>query len=398
VDSGGEEISDDGEAQDDGEPKKKKSRPNNRWKKKNREKVSYQIKSLSEVFKTEEAVGEEMEIIDMTGPKQHRTTTKKMDRVRTTLCPELTDNLEFLMEIQENEYKTKMVNDRESFLDQSLWTRECSRLEKELEVLTTYELETLTSYENIMHQICESQGSQAITACLELIKSSPGYEHFKKLKLEDAVLSKLVEVLTRALEAWVISRNNSSGPMAVFINIRLKMDQAWDQLNNRSKKVAHHSLFGKLLEYTFYPKLMDEIDIMQADLMTQTIDSWWEVIPEADRRVLLKGYLLPELIVAANRWSPLTDPKPVHQWLTPYFQLFQITNFTDSQREFSKVSQIVQTKLGNCLDQAGWTVTDLSAVKMLTPLQSMWTLDAWRVFTNKFIIPKLKKTLVHNPT
>ena len=107
--------------------------------------------------------------------------------------------------------------------------------------------------------------------------------------------------------------------------------------------------------------------------------------------------VFPELIVAANRWSPLTDPKPVHEWLTPYFKLFEITNFTDSQKEFSKVSQIVQTKLGDCLDQAGWTVTDLSAVKMLTPLHSMWTLDAWRVFTNRFIIPKLKKHLFTIP-
>ena len=171
------------------------------------------------------------------------------------------------------------------------------------------------------------------------------------------------------------------------------MDEYFETLNKRSKTKANYSLFSELLTRTLFKKLFTDMNLVEdSSLFIEILLTWWEVIPSSGRTTLLHQHLLPKLVIECEKWQPTADKTPIHKWLTGYFSLFEKID-PNPRTSFQECSHIVQRKIGNCLEQ-GWDVHDTTAVQLLTPLVEIWTLDAWRVFYNKFITPKMKRHLM----
>ena len=198
-------VKKDGESEDDdqsdeetdekGPPKAKKQKTAaNRWKKTKAQKPIYEIKSLVDCLSDQpsQSASDQMEIIDMTGQTAKVIQSGKIGQfsstqsVKSTICPELTSNLNYLLELQEQDFIKKQQNSRNRYLDNSYYTSEEAKINDEIEKMKV-DLEEIDKFKNIIERLEGEEGSLALKTCIELIEVAKDYGSFRENLGEESV-------------------------------------------------------------------------------------------------------------------------------------------------------------------------------------------------------------------
>ncbi|GMT08439.1 hypothetical protein PENTCL1PPCAC_30613 [Pristionchus entomophagus] len=118
--------------------------------------------------------------------------------------------------------------------------------------------------------------------------------------------------------------------------------------------------------------------------MMVVVETWLPVMPPWMRDKFIEQLLVPRITTRVEEWDPLTDPKPIHQWLVPWKEVVG--------DRLLPVFAPIRQKLAKALKK--WTSTDNSALLILSPWRDVWTPATMSTFVQHNIVPKLREGLL----
>ncbi|GMT13901.1 hypothetical protein PFISCL1PPCAC_5198 [Pristionchus fissidentatus] len=118
--------------------------------------------------------------------------------------------------------------------------------------------------------------------------------------------------------------------------------------------------------------------------MMHLVETWLPVMPPWMRDKFIEQLLVPRITTRVEEWDPLTDAKPIHQWLVPWKEVVGdrlLPCFPPIRQKLAKALRL-------------WTSTDNSALLILTPWRDVWTPATMSAFVQQNIVPKLREGLI----
>lgn len=304
--------------------------------------------------------------------------------------PELTHNLDLILEMCEKEIiaidKTqKTSSDRKIALKQ-----ECDSLEK----ITKLESNHIAALENTL-ELVESliRPKESLTLdeaahiFAQILDEAP--TEYEEFGLCDLVPGVVAELFQQEFKDW---RPFADSPEPVIVRLR-----EWKVMlgaKDNKEETSIFEPFSSLIWFGIIPNIRSALHIWNVrdhKPVARLLDSLAPLLPSHILDNVLEQLVLPRIESGIKSWDPTTDMTPVHFWIIPWHSLL-------GDKMKVSVYPSIMERLSMAL--TAWMPSDRSARAIIAPWKGVFNNDVFQNFLLANIIPKLQlalSELVINP-
>ncbi|KAF8361284.1 stip-1 [Pristionchus pacificus] len=394
-------------ADDDSKP----AMPKGAWKKNARVKVAY--RTMDDIMADEGNIGMRAakrsgeKVIDMTGPEQRVYTGYEAlsmksvrgdaaDNHRKFDIPELSHNLNLIIDLTEenirkNNHRSRNLENSSAALRYDLKIAK-EELEKEEE-----DLDRMKKVYELLESLQDpSTSMDDFKTAFRRLRSEFTNE-YTLLELEKVAVPCILPQIKELFARWQPLQRDQ-------VAVHLDLMEEWKEIleppslanslfkanTSRGGGLVDDKLaaFDRLMWDGWMPPVRSAIlrwdprdDI---ESMKHLVETWLPVMPSWMRDKFIEQLLVPRITTRVEEWDPLTDPKPIHQWLVPWKDVVG--------DRLLPVFAPIRQKLAKALKK--WTSTDDSALLILSPWRDVWTPATMSAFVQQNIVPKLREGLI----
>ncbi|GMR36109.1 hypothetical protein PMAYCL1PPCAC_06304 [Pristionchus mayeri] len=388
--------------------------PKGAWKKNARVKVAY--RTIDDVMADEGSIGMRAakhsgeKVIDMTGPEQRVYTgyeALSMKSVRGDATddrknfdiPELSHNLNLLIDLTEEDIR-KSNHRARNLENSSTALRYDLKIAREELAKEEEDLDRMKKVYELLESLQDpSTSMDDFKAAFRRLRSDFTSE-YTLLELEKVAVPCILPQIKDIFSKWQPLQRDQ---VAVHLDLMEEWKEILEppaQANSLFKaNSANTSRGGGLVDdkLAAFDRLMwdgwmppvrtailrwDPRDDMES--MMHLVETWLPVMPPWMRDKFIEQLLVPRITTRVEEWDPLTDAKPIHQWLVPWKEVVG--------DRLLPVFAPIRQKLAKALKR--WTSTDNSALLILSPWREVWTPATMSAFVQQNIVPKLREGLI----